>query len=45
MRDTIKKFFHAWHGHEATTFCRECDPHQYGVWQQKQAEKRAKQAR
>ena len=44
MRDTIKKFFRAWHGHEATSFCQECDPHQYEIWRQKQSERHAKKA-
>lgn len=31
--DIASKAFCAWHGHDAATFCRACDPQSYAQWQ------------
>jgi hypothetical protein len=35
MHTLLNKLFRAWHGHDATAFCRTCDPDQYERWQQR----------
>jgi hypothetical protein len=44
MRDTLKKFFRAWHGHEPQACCSRCDPMGYERQQQRKAELRAKKS-
>ena len=44
FREAFNRLFRAWHGHAATTFCRECDPMAYENWQKKQKERAARKA-
>ena len=43
MNITLRRAFMAWHGHDAITFCRDCDPKAYDAWQQQRAKRAAQQ--
>jgi len=44
-RTAINRLFYAWHGHDATSFCHECDPVAYENRQRRSKERSARKAR
>ena len=38
LAEGMGRFFQAWHGHSASSFCHQCDPDEYARYQQRKAE-------
>jgi hypothetical protein len=43
LDEALRRLFRAWHGHDASSFCRDCDPQAYEYWQRRQAVRQAAQ--